>query len=341
MWPFKKSEHRSADYGAALAQAYADLAGGTVVSAEKTAAAEFAVGLIGRAFTVAEVTGVDLAPQTLEAIGRGLALRGNAVFDLRADPVGGLVLLQASGWDIHGGADPASWTYALELPGPSSQSTVTRSGPDVVHARINALPESPWAGRSPLTAAGYTGTLVSNLERRAGEEANARAGNLLPVPDLNDTSKTALTADLEGLKGGVAIVPNSGGNFARPQQSGAPNDWNIKRFGLDYPDGNIALRRQAGADVVAAFGVPASLYAGGEGASVREGWRQFGVASQAWGRIVGDELSRKLERPVGLDFRRLASIDIAARARALGIFVGNGMPLEQALEEAGLRDDTE
>ena len=132
------------------------------------------------------------------------------------------------------------------------------------------------------------------------------------------------------------MVENGGGNFPRPAVGGPGQDWRTSRFGMDYPEGNTRLRRDAAADIVAAFGIPSSLYSGQEGASVREGWRQFGVSVQAWGNIVGAELSDKLERPVALNFKKLASIDIAARARAVGILVKAGDSLEDALNFADL-----
>ena len=338
LWPFGKSEHRAADYGAALAVAFETLAGGSVTDAAQTAAAEFAIGLMGRAFAVADVTGVNIGPQTLEAIGRNMGLRGNAVFDVRADPASGLTLIPAASWDIAGSADPATWTYALHLPGPSNDSSVIRNGADVIHCRINALPESAWAGRSPLLAAGFSAKLIANVELRAGEEANSQVGRLLSTPPLNDASKTGLRADLKALKGKVAIVENGGGNFGRQAQGGPSRDWQTSRFGADFPEGNVKLRRDAAADVVSSFGIPGGLFLNTEGAAVRESWRQFGVTCDAWGEIVGAELTDKLERPVSLSFRRLASIDVAARARALGILVQDGMALNDALDRVDLED---
>ena len=135
--------------------------------------------LIGRSFASADVTGVDLSPSTLEGFGRQLALKGNALFDMRVDPIGGLTMLPVASWDIKGEADPATWQYALNIASPSGQTTVYRAGVDVIHARINALPEAPYSGRSPLVAAGYSAKLVANLELRTGEEASAKVGALL------------------------------------------------------------------------------------------------------------------------------------------------------------------
>ena len=209
-------------------------------------------------------------------------------------------------------------------------------GSDVIHCRINSLPESPWAGRSPLTAAGLSAALVGQMELRASQEAGAKAGTLLSTPPLNEASRNGLKADLGNLKGGVAMVENAGGNSARPPAGGPQGDWRTTRFGLNIPEANIRLRRDAAADVVAAFGVPSSLYSGQEGASVREGWRQFGVSCQAWGAIVGAELTEKLERQVTLSFRNLASIDLSARSRFVSSMVQSGLSLADALELAEL-----
>ena len=197
-FPWRKSEHRAADFGAAVSQAFQDLAGAVQVDAAKTAAAEFSIGLMGRAFALAEVDGVNIPAPTLAAIGRNLGLRGNAVFDVLADPIGGLTMMPASSWDIQGGPDPATWIYNLSLSGPGYNTDVMRIGSDVIHCRINALPESPWAGRSPLTAAGLSSALAGQMELRASQEASAKAGTLLNTPPLNDASRNALKTDLEG-----------------------------------------------------------------------------------------------------------------------------------------------
>ena len=340
MWPFTRKSENRASYGEALAQAYQSLADGTAkANASQTAAAEFSISLIGRAFATAEVQGAMIPATTLAQLGRNLALRGNAVFDLRADPVGGLILLPVSSWDIFGGPDPATWTYNLNIPGPSAQDSISRFGSDVIHARINQLPESPWAGRSPLVAAGFSADLLASVEQRASQEATARAGVLLPVPPLSAESKTQFLADLKNAKGGISAVENAGGNFARQQTGHNQSDWIPRRFGSDFPAGNVQLRRDVGADVVTAFGIPSGLYASSEGAAIRESWRQFGVAMDGLGEIVAAEISEKLERPVSLSFRKLASIDVAARARAMGIAVQAGLDLNAALALAGLGDD--
>ena len=185
-------------------------------------------------------------------------------------------------------------------------------------------------------SAGFSAKLAANIEQRASEESHARAGTMLPTPPLSDASRTALKTDLGSLKGGVALVEAGGGNAPRPTPGGQPNDWTPRRFGLTYTEPNVLLRTAASDDVVSSFGIPAALFSGSDGSLVREAWRQWGVNVQAWGNIVSDELSLKLERTITLSFRALASIDIAARARAMGVLVTAGLSIEGGIERSRL-----
>ena len=181
-FPWDRSEQRAASFGAALAQAYEALAGGAAgVDVAQTAAAEFSIGAWGRAFAVAEVDGIHIPAGVLEQIGRSLALRGNYVADVTADPMMGLGLLPASSWDIVGSADPSTWLYHATLAGPSMQHTVTRTSAEIIHARVNSLPESPWAGRSPLVSAGYSvrSWRQTSSERASQEAHRSEAGTIV------------------------------------------------------------------------------------------------------------------------------------------------------------------
>ena len=124
MWPFGKIEHRSATD--AIVSALISQAGGSSVppSGEALGAVEAAAGLWSRAFASASVepqttTTMSLTPAVLAAIGRGLAVRGEAVFAL--DVNGALELTQAASWTVRGGTRPETWTYQLELPLPSGK----------------------------------------------------------------------------------------------------------------------------------------------------------------------------------------------------------------------------
>ena len=85
--------------------------------------------------------------------------------------------------------------------------------------------------------------------------------------------------------------------------------------------------------------VPAVLLLGGDGASYREGYRQFltmGVNPKA--EVLAEELSAKLGANVELSFRRLAAADIASRARAMGAMVSAGLTTDVAQALADLTE---
>ena len=90
----------------------------------------------------------------------------------------------------------------------------------------------------------------------------------------------------------------------------------------------------------AALGVPAALYVGADGATVREAYRQLLVSTlQPLAQLAGAELERKLELPaVRFNFRRLAAADIAARARSYHVLTVAGMDGPRAELLSGLAE---
>ena len=92
-----------------------------------------------------------------------------------------------------------------------------------------------------------------------------------------------------------------------------------------------------GRDVCAALGIPPALYAGGDGGSIREAYRQLLTATlEPFASIITAEFREKVGYPVTLDFKRLAAADIAARARAYGTLVASGVDKEDAADVSGL-----
>ncbi len=90
----------------------------------------------------------------------------------------------------------------------------------------------------------------------------------------------------------------------------------------------------------AALGIPAALFIGADGGTVREAYRQLLTATlQPIGQLITSELERKLELPkVGINFRRLQAADIAARARAYGTLIQSQMDPARAELLAGLAE---
>ena len=293
--------------------------------AEQTAAAEFGLGLYSRSFAAALIEPSALSPtlpaQARADLARRLMLRGEAVYAIEVNPLGNIRLLPASSHDIEGGPDESTWRYYLDIPGPTRPERRRLPSRAVVHCRIGADPALPWKGCSPLENAGLTTKILARLEQRTGEESNASAGYLLPVPEgTPEESITALRSDLAALKGKVALVESQAAGQGQGRAAAPQSDWRLQRMGAEFPEGNVNLRRQVGADVVAAMGIPAALYVGADGATVREAYRQFLVSTlQPLATLVAEEMERKLEVPaLRFNFRRLAAADIAARARAFG-----------------------
>ena len=334
----QKVESRAGFTDTALEDALNIATGNAQSVAEQTAAAEFAIGLLSRCFAAAIVEPDGIGPALPAAfradLARRLLIRGEALYAIEVNSLGVIRLLPASSHDIAGGPDESSWRYYLDLPGPTELETRRLPGRAVVHVRIGNDPATPWKGCSPLENAGLTARVLARLEHRTGQESGAQVGYLLPVPDgTSDEATDALKKDLKGLEGKVALVESrETGSVSRA--AAPPSDWRLQRFGAAIPEGNVALRRQVGADVCAALGIPAALFVGADGATVREAYRQLLVSTlQPLGVLIGDELERKLELPaVRFNFRRLAAADIAARARAYGTLI-------QADVAAGLEVD--
>ena len=320
---------------AALDAALAAATGNPQSVAEQTAAAEYGLGLLSRCFAAALIEPSAIAP-TLPAqarldLARRLLIRGEYVAAIEVNQLGNISLLPASFHDVQGGPQESTWRYYLEIPAPTRPERRNLPAEGVVHVRIGADPAQPWRGCSPLENAGLTARILARLEQRTGEESNASTGYLLPVPDgTPEDSVTALKGDLAALKGKIALVESQAAGHGQGRAAAPASDWRLQRLGAEFPEGNVSLRRQVGADVVAAMGVPAALYTGADGGTVRETYRQLLVSTlQPLAVLVSEELERKLEIPaIRFNFRRLAAADIAARARAFG-------SLAQAYGQAG------
>ena len=329
---------------AALEAALSAAQGNARAVAEQTAAVEFGVGLLARCFAVAVVSpeGIapTLAPGLLARMARRLLLMGDFVAAIDVNQLGNIRLLPASNFDVYGGVDESTWRYFLELPAPTRAESRRLPSAGVVHIRIGENQATPWRGCSPLENAGISAGLLATLEHRTAQEAGAQAGYVLPMPDgISEESVNGLKMDLKNLRGKVALVESTASGHGQGRQAAPQADWRLQRLGAEFPEGNVALRRNVGADVCSALGIPAALYLGADGATVREAYRQLLVATiQPFAQLITDELERKLESPVKLDFRRLAAADIAARARAFNSLSVAGIEKDEAAQLSGLRD---
>ena len=348
-WPWQARETRAdSSYTSALIEVLAGQASGQAITSTATSALETAAGVLGRAFGQAEVHAPDamrdaLSPACMVLIGRSLIRRGEIVFAIRV--IGGRVkLLPASSHDVYGGADPDDWVYRVTATGPGELHTFTdlpASG--VVHLTYATDPETPWRGVGPLQVARMGGRLSSETAAALADESSGPRGSLLPLPmPGDDPSVELLKADLKGLRGKLATVETQ--QSMAPGGAGSNDGWIARRIGAEPPDALVKLHELASREILAACGIPPVLFATSNpnGTAAREGWRQllFGTAAPL-GRLVVDELARKLETDIEIEWDELRASDIAARARAFQSLVGAGMDLAKAASLSGLMIEDE
>ena len=340
LWPFAKMvEHRESATDAIVSTLISQASGtSTPPSVEALGAVEAAAGLWSRAFASATVAPktpatIALTPSVLATIGRGLATRGEVVFDVHVN--GAVELTQASSWKVSGGTRPESWRYIVEMPLPQG-GVVKRSLPaeSVLHLRYATRPGTPWRGVSPLGLASETQALATWIERRLAEEASTATSYVLPLPEGADVD--ALKADLKSGKGRLHIVDTTAAAWGDGTASAPRQDWKSNRLGASPPESLGKLRSDVKNDIFGVYGIPYSIH--GTGGSARESYRQF-LSSTILpiAKIIIEELAGKLNTPtLTLDFTELRAADISSRARAYKQLVDAGMDVAKAASVTGL-----
>lgn len=299
--------------------------------------------LYERCFAAATVSPAESRAGALRApglglVGRAIALRGESVWLLNVSG-GELQILPVAFWDIRGNSpDPATWVYNLDLHGPSGGYRRTVSGESVLHFRVGANPATPWHGQSPLAESRHTAALAATLEERMAQEASIPNGQLFFLPGhLTADQKKRATENFTKRLGGKLVVMDA------PNLAGAGNlpthFTEQHRVGADFPLGNIELRRDVSASILAAYGVPQNLLFAGSGSDAREGYRRFLRATLLpIGNVIAEEIRAKVDPAATLNFQALRAGDIATAARAFKQFRDGDVDLDRALELAGLMD---
>lgn len=310
-----------------------------------TAALEACAGVVSRAFAVAEVEGPSwardaLSPACLSMIGRALIRRGEILFAIDAED-GALKLWPAADHDIDGGYDPDTWSYRLNLAGPSEQ--VTRGGlrsESVIFLRYSVDADRPWISRGPIQSAAIAGRLSAETMTALADELAGPRGYLLPLPntDGKDGSIAGLKADLKTLSGTIATVESMSTSWGTGDRRTAPSaEWEPRRVGARPPDAIVNLAELATKEILSACGISPALFDPRAAAAAREAYRQllFSVVAPL-GKLVSAELSVKLEAPIVLKWAELRAADIMGRARAYQSLVGAGMDKARAETLSGL-----
>ena len=336
---FGRTEKRQGYADQVINAALAAARGGVAGNPTSISALETAAGAYARAFAVAEVSPRDsrtggLTPVILSSIARDLIRKGESLHVLEV--INGQVRLRGVGqWDVYGPSAESDWLYRCYEHGPSSSTSVTIPSAGVLHLRYAVSHVAPWRGISPLQWASSTGALASNLEGRLSEELSAPVGLIIPMPQ-GEGDASDLTDDISKLKGYPTVVEtaySTGDPATRPAA-----DWRARRIGADPPESLQGIRDSAGQSILAACGVPPSLFvANSDGTAQRESLRRFVSGScQAVARLIETELSAKLETEVKISFGALWSHDLTGRARAFQGLVKGGMELSKAAALAGL-----
>ena len=129
--------------------------------------------------------------------------------------------------------------------------------------------------------------------------------------------------------------------FAEHTGGGAmiiPGDLEPRRLGPSPPESFIGIRDGLERSLLSAHGIPVALTReAGTGTALRESLRHLrNTLLRPLAALVTDELQVKLDPAAALSFDSLRAGDVTGNARAVGSLVTAGMPLEAALEVAGL-----
>ena len=345
MWPFKAKVETRASATEMAIQSAMNAAGNVQPTPAATAAAALAAGMMGRGFAAADVAPSEertgLTPTVMRDIGQALIYHGEYLAVIFV--IGGRVVLQqASSWDVNGTSiDPMAWRYTVDLPTPDGQITSSVPAEGVIHIRIGTDPASPWRGVSPLVAAGHTAAAHAAADLMLRDELNGPHWYALPLPisDMGEERINSIASDMATKRGRTRIVPSALKDWSSGERMGGGEGWTPKRIGADPPSSVIDLRDRTYVEVLAACGIPATLFAiaQGTGQAAREAVRLLiHTTLGPLGKVVADECSAKLDTAVSFDFDALASIDLLGRARSFQSMVAAGVPVEQAVRTAGL-----
>ena len=308
---------------------------------------EAAAGALSRAFASAEVQGEGWArdavtPAVLAQVGRDLVRSGDSMHVIRV--TGDRVqLLPASSWHFEGNHDPASWTVRVTAYGPSTSTTWNIPASGVVFVRWGGTPGQPYVGTGPLSWAHTTARLQSEVERSMADESAGPIANLLPIPqDGGDGEEgdplAGLKTDIRTARGKALLIETVAAAWGEGKSAAPASDWKASRLGPNFPASMATVQEKSFMAVLAACGVPPSLFTDSAGIAQREAvrrWHMNVVIPLA--KLLEHELTMKLETPVSLKFDTYA-LDMVSRSQVVDKLVRAGVPTATALSAVGLDD---
>ena len=354
MWPFsRRTENREAvgGYTEIISRLIEAQASGSTQQASATAAVEAAAGALSRAFMAATVEGPAdvveaVSPRTLGQIGRDLIRVGESLHVVRY--MGGrLRLIPCSTWYFEGDADPSTWLATCTAYGPSGSSTWRVPMDSVVFVAWGSPTSRPYHGLSPANWSADTSRLMANTERALADEAGGPVAQLLPVPvdggdgaDEGSDALSGLKRDIADARGRPLLVETTSGGWGEGAVNAPRADWKQARLGPQPPDAMIKLAAAAFSRVLAAAGVPPSLFVDdADGTAQREGLRRYHMGVVVpMARLLEAEFTEKLGADVRLKFDRYP-LDMVSRANVFAkLSAVEGVSPEMALALAQIGD---
>ena len=353
-WPWRKREPEARQsvqgYTASLTAAFEGAAvAGTETAPLATAALEAAAGLYSRRMAAAAVRAdltVEraLAPPVLALMARNLIRRGEDFHLIRVR--GGRLESRPQGFTYaHGNsAEPLAWTYQTTEYGPTDSMHRWVPAASMLHCRYSVDASRPWLGVPPWSWANSTGAAIAALERMVTNEARAPHGHLLGVPDAPALSDGDDEGLLDGFRRDLAVA-NGRTLVMERAQDWKPGDPGAARSGMEHVNYGLnreladPLRAATGRDVLAACGVPPTLFVpNSDGTAQREAFRRFMHASlRPIARLMEAKRRLKLDAPdLVLDLSELHAADVAGRARSFGQLVKAGVHPEDAAANTGV-----
>ncbi|PWB82666.1 MAG: hypothetical protein C3F11_10755 [Methylocystaceae bacterium] len=320
-WPWTKAEKRSASSGftSEIIAARESYISGRSGLAELTATAQSCVSLWESGLGISGVTGTTLLDRrTMALIGRGLALRGEAVFLIRDR------LIPCAGWDFRT-RDGEPTAYRVSVSEAGGGRTETALAGEVLHLRIGCDPVAPYLGTAPLRRASLTAGLLNSLEAALAEvyEFSPLGSQIVPFPETPETDLETIGRGFRGKRGRVLLresVAVSAGGGPAPAA-----DWRPQDVTPDLSRSLASESLQAARNgVAAAFGVlPGLFHSQTTGPLVREAQRHLAAWTlQPICELIEEEATRKLGAEVEIDvLRPLQAFDSGGAARALSTLV--------------------
>ena len=182
-----------------------------------------------------------------------------------------------------------------------------------------------------------TAQQLAKIEKSLDYEAGIPPGHLLPIPDgLSNTSKNAVANTLANGRGGITPVETTAGGFGQGYLAAPKQDYDQKRFGPLIPATSIDLRDRAALAILAAMGIPPTLFTS-QGTALRESYRNFFTGTvEPLGALIAAELSEKLGQTIEFFFPEIIKSDISARSRAWTSFRQGEMEDAEARRIIGL-----